>query len=66
MLSVEARKRLRNLLELESLDKKNSGNARLVRNVIERAIRRQAVRLIKKGEFSRKDLITILPDDLAG
>jgi len=65
-LSMEARKKLKQLLEAESEDQKNSCNARLVRNIIERAIRRQAVRLINKGKFSRRDLITILPDDLAG
>lgn len=42
----------------------NEGNARLVRNLIERAIRRQAVRLIKKKRLTRDELMTIFPEDL--
>ena len=35
------------------------GNARLVRNIIEKAIRRQAVRLYSQGTWTRDDLMTI-------
>lgn len=43
----------------------NAGNARLVRNVIERAIRRQAVRLVEKDvRPSRDDLVLIEREDL--
>ncbi len=43
----------------------NEGNARLVRNLIEKAIRRQAVRLInKKTHLSREELILIRKEDL--
>lgn len=41
-----------------------SGNARAVRNLIERAIRRQAVRLVHQEHITRQDLILILPEDL--
>lgn len=45
----------------------HSGNARLVRNLIERAIRRQAVRLLQnEGELSRSDLMAIKREDLIG
>lgn len=41
-----------------------SGNARTVRNVIERAIRRQAVRLMEKPMLTKEDLMLIAPEDL--
>jgi len=37
----------------------NSGNARYVRNIVESAMRQQAVRLISKPKTSREDLMTI-------
>lgn len=43
----------------------NAGNARLVRNMIERAIRRQAMRLVGRPTLSRADLQTIEAVDLA-
>ncbi|AQS59261.1 AAA family ATPase [Desulforamulus ferrireducens] len=44
----------------------HSGNARLVRNLIERAMRYQAVRLVGKKNISREDLMTIHKEDLTG
>lgn len=41
-----------------------NGNARLVRNIIERAIRRQALRLVNKKNLSRQDLMSIEKEDL--
>lgn len=41
-----------------------AGNARLVRNMAEKAIRKQAVRLFKKPNSTREELIQILPADL--
>ena len=41
-----------------------SGNARTVRNVIEKAIRRQAVRLMEKSMLTKEDLMLIEPEDL--
>lgn len=43
----------------------NFGNARTVRNYIEGAIRRQAVRLVNKREITRQDLMLIEPCDIA-
>jgi len=40
------------------------GNARLVRNLVEASLRRQAVRLVKKSRFNRDDLILIESVDL--
>jgi len=41
------------------------GNARMVRNMIEKAIRRQAVRLINQKKISREDLLYIKPEDVS-
>lgn len=41
-----------------------AGNARLVRNIIERSIRRQAVRLVQKAKLTRDDLMTIQLEDI--
>ncbi|MBZ4664771.1 AAA family ATPase [Mahella sp.] len=40
------------------------GNARLVRNIVENAIRKQAVRLHKQGSISKEDLIVIRKEDI--
>ncbi len=63
-LTVDARIELKRVLVDQLINgHQHSGNARLVRNIIEKAIRRQAVRLFKKVEVSREDLLTILPPD---
>jgi stage V sporulation protein K len=41
----------------------NFSNARLVRNLIERAIRRQALRLVDRRIYTRDDLIMLLRED---
>ena len=41
-----------------------AGNARLVRNLVEKTVRKQAVRLYKKPSSSREELIQILPADI--
>jgi stage V sporulation protein K len=40
------------------------GNARTVRNLIEKALRRQAVRLVAKASLTREELMAIEPCDL--
>lgn len=40
------------------------GNARTVRNLVERAIRRQAVRLVQKPDTTRDELMAITRPDL--
>lgn len=42
----------------------NAGNARFVRNIIERAIRRQAVRLVDKENPTREELMLIRREDI--
>ena len=66
-LSNGAREEFRFVIEKEHKRHEHSGNARLVRNLIERAIRRQAVRLIQKErDLSRTDLMAINREDLEG
>lgn len=63
-LTKEAREELKHLLLMQrGPGYEHSGNARLVRNLIERAIRKQAVRLMKTSNFSRKELIVITQED---
>lgn len=42
----------------------NSGNARLIRNLVERAVRRQAVRLVGRESLLREDLVLITREDV--
>jgi len=58
---VELRKLVNNKL---IYGHEHSGNARLVRNIIEKAIRRQAVRLVNHHNLGRKELMRITPEDL--
>jgi stage V sporulation protein K len=64
-LSPEAKAKLENLLQaaLDSEDP-HFGNARLVRNIIERAIRKQAVRLVERKVITRTDLMLIRETDI--
>ncbi|MHB1041291.1 MAG: AAA family ATPase [Eubacteriales bacterium] len=64
-LTSGAREELRFLVEKERRRHEHSGNARLVRNLLERAIRRQAVRLLnQQANISRDDLMTITREDI--
>lgn len=64
-LTVDARMLMRRGIIDETVNgNQYNGNARFVRNMIERAIRRQSVRLYKKSELTKEDLLTIFPSDL--
>jgi stage V sporulation protein K len=63
-MSPEARSRLIQVLDGGGVERPQ-GNARFVRNLIEKAIRRQAVRLVSARECSREDLMTIQMQDFA-
>ena len=52
------------LLSHQSRSHTNFGNARTVRNIIERSIRRQAVRLMAQESTTRQELMLIEPGDL--
>jgi stage V sporulation protein K len=62
-LSAAAREELGRKL-IVGCDYRHSGNARLVRNLIERAIRRQAIRLAGRRYLSREELMLIQPEDI--
>lgn len=64
-LNQEARQELRAILARKTNGgHEHNGNARLVRNIIERAIRRQAVRLVIQNEITREELIVIVDADI--
>lgn len=64
VISPSAKDELRLILEKNAKKHEHNGNARLVRNIIERAMRRQAVRLIDKKDITRQDLMTISREDM--
>ena len=51
---------LQNLLNTDPY----AGNARLVRNLVEKTVRKQAVRLFQQPSSSREELIQVLPVDI--
>lgn len=64
-LDKGGREELRLIIEAQSRQHQHSGNARLVRNLIERAIRLQAVRLVEKEHVTRDELMAITREDVA-
>lgn len=64
ILATSAREELRLITDKKSKKHQHHGNARLVRNIIERSMRTQAVRIIYKKDISREDLMTITREDL--
>jgi stage V sporulation protein K len=64
-LSHEASSKLRSHLRTSATDgRRNFSNARMVRNVIERAVRLQAVRLLEAPSPTRDELMRIETEDL--
>ncbi|AEM78744.1 stage V sporulation protein K [Thermoanaerobacter wiegelii] len=57
-LTESAKRKLMKIL-IRDDNSREIGNARLVRNIIERAIRKQAVRVLNKINITKEDLITI-------
>lgn len=65
-LTREAKWKLKHHLRKQLMKKEDHfANARYVRNMIEKAIRTQSVRLVKTRKFSYNDLIYIEADDLS-
>jgi stage V sporulation protein K len=64
-LGMDAEELLGRMLERRAAGwQENAGNARMVRNMVERAIRRQAVRLVQRGDpLTREDLMTLIAAD---
>lgn len=65
-LSSGAREEMRMIIESMPRLHEHNGNARLVRNLIERAIRVQAVRLMDQREITREDLMVLSRGDMVG
>ncbi|HOB07939.1 MAG: AAA family ATPase [Limnochordia bacterium] len=64
-LSKAARRKLLAMIEeLKRTDSVNFGNARTIRNIIEKAIRKQAVRLVNLNSPTRAQLMEIAAEDL--
>ncbi|SDH12897.1 AAA family ATPase [Desulfosporosinus hippei] len=63
-LTLAAEDTLRFHLQTLLSSHRYAGNARLVRNLVEKTIRQQAVRLFQKPSSSREELIQILPIDI--
>lgn len=65
-LTDEAKEKMQYLIKTRAQQHRNSGNARMVRNLIERAMRLQAVRLLKMQtvNINRDDLMTITAEDV--
>ncbi|MCY0876595.1 MAG: AAA family ATPase [Firmicutes bacterium] len=62
-LTVDARAEFRQVLRTLR-DQPNFSNARTVRNVVERAMRKQAMRVVQLEAPTRVDLMNVLADDL--
>ncbi|MFZ3372761.1 MAG: AAA family ATPase [Desulfitobacteriaceae bacterium] len=63
-LFPETKETFRRLLQSLLHTDPYAGNARLVRNLVEKMIRKQAVRLFQRPSSSREELMEILPVDL--
>lgn len=64
-LTTEARWKLnRHLKQKVAENERDFSNGRYVRNIIEKSIRRQAVRCLREGAFDRESLMTIRAVDL--
>lgn len=64
-LTSRCRWKLKNILnEFTKNNHPHSGNARYIRNLVEKSIRLQALRIIDKPSLSRKELVTIEERDL--
>lgn len=65
VLSHEAENKLRDHLQwIKSMNPTSFSNGRYIRNVIEKAIRAQAMRLLVENNYERNELITIRSHDL--
>ncbi|HHT72555.1 MAG TPA: AAA family ATPase [Firmicutes bacterium] len=66
-LTKGARRQLADLIRrMRSRDPISFGNARTIRNIVEKTIRMQAVRLMGRREVSVEELITVLEEDIQG
>ncbi len=65
-LSIDARIRLEAIIKrLIASGQASLGNARIIRNLVEKSIRKQAYRLVEENNFSREELLMIKAEDLS-
>jgi stage V sporulation protein K len=64
-LNAESYPLLRSIISQQNSRESIPSNARMVRNLVEKAMRRQAVRLVSQRSYSRADLMLITPRDLS-
>ncbi len=63
-MSKEAEWKLRDYIQNLRVERSfNFSNGRLIRNLIEKAVRAQAVRLLYSGKYDRKNLLTLSKED---
>ncbi|MDD2401956.1 MAG: AAA family ATPase [Clostridia bacterium] len=60
----EAKKELEKVINNHLLTHKHNGNARLIRNIIEKTMRQQAIRLVSRSNVTREELILITWHDV--
>ncbi|RXI97925.1 stage V sporulation protein K [Anaerobacillus alkaliphilus] len=64
VMEREAELKLRDYLQsLKAERSENFSNGRLIRNIVEKAVRAQAVRLLYLGKYDRETLVTLTKDD---
>ncbi|MEW6624720.1 MAG: AAA family ATPase [Bacillota bacterium] len=64
-LSLEAELKMQNIIKTYVLSGQiQLGNARIIRNLIEKSIRQQALRLVTNNKLTREDLLMIKEDDI--
>jgi stage V sporulation protein K len=63
-LTEEAKRELEEIINYNISSHEYNGNARLVRNIIEKTIRQQAVRLVGQSRITRNELILITWNDV--
>nr|WP_282440340.1 hypothetical protein [Brasilonema sp. UFV-L1] len=56
---------MKKFTELYTNRDQNFGNGRLVRNIFEKTIERQANRLVKNSRISKEMMMTIMPEDIS-
>ncbi|HET7629146.1 MAG TPA: stage V sporulation protein K [Bacillales bacterium] len=65
VLTLEAEQKIeQQLLAVKNQQYRTFSNGRYVRNLIEKAIRNQSVRLLREGDHDKERLITLRPEDI--
>lgn len=63
-ISKDAEWKLRDFIQQQRYEKPhNFSNGRFIRNLIEKAVRKQAVRILYSGKYDRESLLTLTSED---